>query len=76
MATISFNELPQDIILHVFEKLDYKDVCHLTGVNRHFKELGTDNNLWYKLYVKRWGEPKAPLQSLPGVGVDTTPATD
>jgi len=41
-----FNNIPNEIILHIFRCLSVHDLCHISLVCRSFKMISDDDELW------------------------------
>jgi hypothetical protein len=46
--TIKLDDLPYDILINILERLDYRDLISLSGVNKKFNEICDCNTLWRK----------------------------
>ncbi|RWR80795.1 F-box/WD repeat-containing protein pof1 [Cinnamomum micranthum f. kanehirae] len=51
--------LPPELSLKIFCLLDHQNLAIAQQVCRKWKELASDNNLWYNLFKERWGENHA-----------------
>ncbi|CAH1758636.1 5603_t:CDS:2 [Entrophospora sp. SA101] len=47
-------QLPYEIFIEIFKKLDCESLCNLNHVSRYFKHLSTDNQVWMNLSINRW----------------------
>lgn len=48
---LSFDSLPTEVKLFVFDKLDLKSLLLCAQVNREWRELLRDPSLWKKVYL-------------------------
>lgn len=49
---LSFNSCFSDeIVLHIFSYLDYRELCTIQTVDSHWARLATDNTLWRRLFL-------------------------
>eukprot|EP00743_Colponemidia_sp_Colp-15_P005173 GILK01005567.1.p1 GENE.GILK01005567.1~~GILK01005567.1.p1 ORF type:complete len:168 (+),score=21.76 GILK01005567.1:39-506(+) len=53
------NTLPEEILIHILSLLDASDLCRVSFLSGHWKELSNSNFLWKSLCSKRWNVFKA-----------------
>ena len=54
MKTDPTTMLPPEIILLILQFMDYKDLLSLKQISRSYYNLIKDQNLWYKLYLRKY----------------------
>ncbi|XP_067933879.1 F-box only protein 7-like [Watersipora subatra] len=50
-------DVPYELIMLIFAKLDFKSVCRLGTTCKHLSRVAKDNTLWKRLYCQRFGAP-------------------
>ena len=49
--TVTFEDLPYEIILRIFESVNIKDLFRCMAVNKKFKIIANDQSLWNKMHL-------------------------
>ena len=49
--TTTFQDLPDEIILKIFNYLSIKDLCHCATMNRKMRSISSDESLWYQMHL-------------------------
>ena len=63
---MSVNVLPQEVILSIFQSLDFSDLNSVVQVCRHWRSIGVDPNLWKTFKVlTMWPEDLETVLSVP-----------
>jgi hypothetical protein len=60
----SFCDLPLEIQLKIAAYLDRQDIGRLACVSKDMRSLTNDNELWYKLYIRKNGVPTPDMIAL------------
>lgn len=56
---LSFDKVLYDeLILHIFLHMSWKDLCSTQPVSRNWARLAADNELWRKLYTREYGRSR------------------
>ncbi|XVF53334.1 hypothetical protein PTKIN_Ptkin05aG0091200 [Pterospermum kingtungense] len=66
------DRLPADVCLKIFWFLDHHNLATALQVCRKWKVLASDNVLWSKLFVERWGMDQAAFYAPDPSTIDST----
>ncbi|KAJ4483277.1 hypothetical protein J3R30DRAFT_3447351 [Lentinula aciculospora] len=53
-----FESLSDELILCIFARLSFADLCACQATNGNWYRLATDNELWRSLYLRTFGRPR------------------
>ena len=51
IETVTFSDLPYELILKIFETVNIKDLFRCMAVNKKFKIIANDQSLWNKMHL-------------------------
>ncbi|KAJ3810997.1 hypothetical protein F5876DRAFT_76244 [Lentinula aff. lateritia] len=54
----SFESLSDELVLCVFTRLSFADLCACQATSGNWYRLATDNELWRNLYLRNFGRPR------------------
>ncbi|KAJ3763986.1 hypothetical protein EV360DRAFT_32345 [Lentinula raphanica] len=54
----AFDSLSDELILCIFARLSFSDLCACQATSSNWYRLATDNELWRNLYLKTFGRPR------------------
>ncbi|KAJ4477041.1 hypothetical protein C8J55DRAFT_561688 [Lentinula edodes] len=58
ISPTSFESLSDELVLCVFARLSFADLCACQATSGNWYRLATDNELWRNLYLRNFGRPR------------------
>lgn len=56
-SSTKFSELPPDVLHEILIRTGNRDLYSVAQVSKGLREAASENILWYKRYVEKFGEP-------------------
>jgi hypothetical protein len=56
--SVHADDIPDEVWTLILSSLTFDNVSRLATVSKRFNRLCSDNALWYKLYILKFGQPR------------------